>query len=74
MSVRPELSSRRLNYRAVEAHLALLQVSAHFDRIARRESAFQDFERQRVLDKPLDGAIQSNLLLQVALFEPGHLQ
>src|SRR4029077_14544057 len=41
-----------------EDHLSLVDVGVNHHMVAMLDLAFQDLQRQRVLDQPLDGALQ----------------
>src|SRR5690348_2675854 len=66
------LSPRGLGLGGGKRHLAFFPVGAHLDGFAGLNLALQDFERQRVLDEALDGALErtrSELRIVAALKE-----
>src|SRR5258708_21930660 len=50
--------SRLLGWHTLEAHGVLFRVTVHANVVSREYRAFQDLQRQRVLNHPLDGAPQ----------------
>src|SRR6266568_2484822 len=54
----PRLRTHHLRRLLLEIHLSLLLVGVHFDLFSGPHLTVQNFDRQRVLDQSLDGALK----------------